>query len=76
MTAETAGQEDREQARENGNVLRILGGLLLIVALLLYFFHFAEAPWGHSTLGVLAGVFAICGVALLWVGWRRVRALR
>jgi uncharacterized membrane protein len=41
MTAEMAKQEDREQARERVNVLRIIGGLLLIVALMLYFFHLA-----------------------------------
>ena len=70
MTAEIAKQQDREQVRESGNVLRIIGGLLLIVALLLYFFHQAETPWGHSTLGVLAAIFAAragrrcCG----WVG--------
>jgi len=76
MTAEMAKHPDREQARESGNALRIIGGLLLMVALLLYFFHLAEAPWGHSTLGVLAALFAACGAALLWVGWRRLRALR
>jgi Na+/melibiose symporter-like transporter len=74
--AEMAKQPDREQARESINTLRVIGGLLLIVALLLYFFHLAEAPIGHSTLGVLSAVFAVAGVALLWVGWRRMRALR
>jgi flagellar biogenesis protein FliO len=44
--AETAKREDREQAREKGNALRILGGLLLMVALLLYFFYLAEKPMG------------------------------
>ena len=76
MTAEMAKQEDREQAREKVNALRIIGGLLLMVALLLYFFHLAETPWGHSTLGVLAALFAASGAALLWVGWRRLRGLR
>jgi hypothetical protein len=76
MTAEIAKYEDREQARESGNVLRIIGGLLLMVALLLYFFHQAEVPWGRWTLGVLAGVFAPCGAVLLWVGWQRIRGLR
>jgi protein-S-isoprenylcysteine O-methyltransferase Ste14 len=72
----TAKHEDREQARESINTMRIIGGLLVIVALLLYFFHLAEAPMGHSTLGVLAAAFAVAGVALLWIGWRRMRALR
>jgi protein-S-isoprenylcysteine O-methyltransferase Ste14 len=72
----TVEQPDREQARERFNTLRIAGGLLLMVALLLYFFHLAEAPMGHSTLGVLAAIFAAVGAALLWVGWRRLRALR
>lgn len=76
MTAEMAKERDREQERESGNVLRIIGGLLLIVALLLYFFHLAEAPWGHYTLGVLAALFAAGGIVLLWAGWRRLRALR
>jgi protein-S-isoprenylcysteine O-methyltransferase Ste14 len=74
--AEMANQPDREQARESINTMRIIGGLLVIVGLLLYFFHLAEAPMGHSTLGVLAAGFAVAGVALLWVGWRRIRALR
>jgi phosphatidylglycerophosphate synthase len=76
MAAEMAKQEDREQVRERGNALRIIGGLLLVVALLLYFFHQAETPWGHWTLGVLAGLFAASGAALLWVGWQRLRTLR
>jgi len=76
MTAGTAKPQDREQARESVNAMRIAGGLLLIVALLLYFFHLAEAPMGHSTLGVLAAIFAVAGVALLWVGQFRLRALR
>ena len=74
--AERAKEQDREQARESANVLRVCGGLLLMVALLLYFFHMAEAPMGHSTLGVMAAAFAVAGVALLLVGWRRLRALR
>jgi protein-S-isoprenylcysteine O-methyltransferase Ste14 len=76
MMAEMAKQPDREQARESINTMRVVGGLLLIMGLLLYFFHLAEAPMGHSTLGVLAAAFAVAGVALLWVGWRRMRALR
>ncbi len=74
--AEMANQPDREQARESITTMRIIGGLLLIVALLLYFFHLAEAQMGHPTLGVLAAVFAVAGAALLWVGWRKMRALR
>jgi len=76
MSTETTMQEDREQNREKMNTLRIIGGLLLIVALLLYFFHLAEAPMGHSTMGVLAAIFAVAGLILLWVGWRKLRALR
>ncbi len=76
MTAGTAKHEDREEARERFNTLRIIGGLFLVMALLLYFFHMAEAPQGRSALGVLSAIFAVCGVALLWVGWRRLRALR
>ena len=67
---------DREQARESLIVLRVAGGLLMIVALLLYFFHMAEARFGHNLLGVLAAVFAAVGVALLFVGWWKVRSLR
>jgi hypothetical protein len=74
--AEMANHGDREQARERINVLRVAGGLLLIVALLLYFFHLAEVPMGRSTIGVLAALFAITGAALLWVGWFKLRQLR
>jgi Na+/melibiose symporter-like transporter len=76
MMAQTSNHEDREQLRESIAALRVAGGLLLIVGLLLYFFHLAEAPMGHTTLGVLAAIFSAVGVALLWVGWRRLRALR
>ena len=76
MTTERTMQEDREQNREKMNTLRIIGGLLLIVALLLYFFHLAEAPMGHSTMGILAALFAVPGVILLWVGWHKLQALR
>jgi len=74
--AEMANQPDREQARESINAMRVVGGLLLVVALLLFFFHLAESQMGHWTLGVLAAVFAAAGVSLLWVGSRRLRALR
>jgi hypothetical protein len=76
MVANATKQQDREQARESINTLRIVGGLLLMMALLLYFFHLAEVPMGRSTMGVLAAIFAVAGVALLWMGWRRLRALR
>jgi protein-S-isoprenylcysteine O-methyltransferase Ste14 len=76
MADEVAKHEDREQARESINALRVVGGLLLLVALLLYFFHLAELPMGHSAIGVLAAVFGVIGAALLWAGWRRLRALR
>ena len=49
--AEMANQPDREQARESINTMRVIGGLLLIVALLLYFFHLAEAPDGALDAG-------------------------
>ncbi len=75
MTAEIVKDPDREQAREKANTMRIIGGLFLIVALLLYFFHMAEAPERYA-MGLLAAVFAVCGTALLWVGWHRIRALR
>ena len=68
-------QEDREQARERIDTQRIVGGMLLMVALLLYFFHLAETPQGRSLLGMLAALFAAAGAALLWVGRRRLRAL-
>ena len=74
--AEKTKHEDREQARESGNVLRVIGGLFLAMALLLYFFHLAEAPRGRILLGVLAALFAASGVVLLWLGSRRIRALR
>jgi hypothetical protein len=67
---------DLEQAREHVNSLRFLGGLLLGVALLLYFFHLAEKPIGRHTLGWLSMGFAILGAALLWVGSHRLRSLR
>jgi heme/copper-type cytochrome/quinol oxidase subunit 4 len=76
MTAQTTKPTDPEQARESVNAMRFLGGLLLIVALLLYFFHLAESPMGHDTIGILSAVFAVAGVVLLLVGRRRLRSLR
>jgi protein-S-isoprenylcysteine O-methyltransferase Ste14 len=76
MTAKLAKQQDHEQARESVNALRFLGGLLLTVALLLYFFHLAEKPLGRHTLGWLAVLFAVMGLGVLAIGWRKLRALR
>jgi hypothetical protein len=76
MTGQTANNEDREHVREKVNALRFLGGLLLVVALMLYFFHLAEKPVGRHTLGWLSLLFGAMGVGLLWVGRRRMRALR
>jgi Na+/melibiose symporter-like transporter len=76
MTAGTPKQSDREQARESVNTLRFLGGMFLVVALLLYFFHLAEAPMGQYAMAVLAAVFGVIGVLLLWMGQRRLRDLR
>jgi hypothetical protein len=73
---EMANYPDREQARERANTMRIVGGLFLIVALLLYFFHLAEVPMGQHIMGVLSGLFGVIGAALLWVGRRRIRELR
>jgi hypothetical protein len=75
MTAETAKQVDREQAREKVNALRVLGGLLLMVALLLFFFHLGENPKGQHTLGWLALGFGVLGAVLHWVGRRKLRRL-
>jgi hypothetical protein len=76
MTDQNAEQPDRELARERINTLRVVGGMLLILALLLYFFHLAEAAMGQSTIGVLAGFSGAIGVALLWVGRLRLRKLQ
>jgi hypothetical protein len=78
MVAEAVKEthEDREQAREKGNVLRIVGGLFVMMALLLYFFHLAEVPMGGHMIGVLAAAFGAIGVVLLWVGQVKIRALR
>lgn len=76
MTDNAATRVDREQARESANTLRILGGMLLAVALLLYFFHLAEAPTGQHLIGWLAAGFGVTGAALLWVGQRKIRPLR
>ena len=76
MTAKLAKQEDREQLREGVNALRVLGGLLLMVALLLYFFHLAEKPMGRHALGWLAAIFALIGATLIGIGSRKLRALR
>jgi membrane associated rhomboid family serine protease len=76
MTARVNKPVEFEQARESVNALRILGGLLLIVALLLYFFHLAESPMGRHTLGILSAFFAVLGAALLLIGRRKLRSLR
>lgn len=75
MAEENPRQEDREQAREKLNALRVVGGLLLIVSLLLYFFHLAEARMGQHTMGALAVLFSVTGVVLLIVGRRKLRRL-
>ena len=69
-------QPDYAQQRERLNAMRVAGGLLVIVGLLLYFFHIAEARTGGSTMGALAAAFVVVGSVLLFMGWRRMRALR
>jgi heme/copper-type cytochrome/quinol oxidase subunit 4 len=71
-----AKQEDREQSREGVNALRILGGMMLMLALMLYFFHLAEKPYGRHTLGILSVLFGVIGLLLLLIGRRRLRVLR
>jgi len=76
MANETPKSGDREQAREGVNALRILGGMLLMLALMLYFFHLAEKPYGRHTLGMLSVLFGAIGLALLLAGRRKLRVLR
>jgi Na+/melibiose symporter-like transporter len=76
MRLARADGDDRERVRERMNAWRVVGGKLLMMALLLYFFHLAEAPMGQSMIGVLAALFAAGGATLLWLGWRRLRELR
>jgi protein-S-isoprenylcysteine O-methyltransferase Ste14 len=76
VTVKPTKQQEHKQAKESVNALRFLGGLLLMVALLLYFFHLAEKPWGRHTLGWLAVLFAVMGLGVLAIGWRKLRTLR
>ncbi len=76
VTTGMAKEVDREQAREKVNTLRFIGGLALLMGLLFYFFHLAEVPMGKHGLGVAAALCGVIGVALLWVGQRKIRALR
>ncbi len=69
-------QSNHEQKRERLNAMRVAGGLLVGVGMLLYFFHIAEARTGGATMGVLAGAFVVVGAALLFVGWWKLRTLR
>ncbi|MDR3762871.1 MAG: hypothetical protein P4M01_02115 [Acidobacteriota bacterium] len=76
MTATTNKPADPELQRENLNTLRILGGLLMLVALLIFFFHLAESPMGHHALGSLAALFAVVGATVYLTGHFRLRAMR
>lgn len=76
MTAQEKPYEDHEERREAGNTLRILGGLLLMVALLLYFFHLAESSLGRHMIGLLAAAFAAAGAVLFAVGHYRLKRSR
>ncbi len=69
-------QPNHEQKRERLNAMRVAGGLLVIVGLLLYFFHIAEARFGGANMGVLAAAFAVVGSVLLVVGWWKLLTLR
>ena len=69
-------QPNREQERERLNAMRVAGGLLVIIGLLLYFFHIAEARFGGANMGLLAAAFAVVGSALLIAGWWKLRALK
>ena len=69
-------QPNHEQKRERLNAMRVAGGLLVGVGLLLYFFHIAEARFGGANMGVLAAAFAVVGSVLLVVGWWKLLTLR
>jgi heme/copper-type cytochrome/quinol oxidase subunit 4 len=71
-----AKQEDREQSREGVNAWRVLGSMMLMLALMLYFFHLAEKPYGRHTLGILSVLFGVIGLVLLLVGRRKLRKVR
>jgi hypothetical protein len=66
---------DREETRESLNTMRIVGGLLIIAAMLVFFFHLAEARFGQITLGAVAAALGLAGVVMIFVGWSKLRAL-
>jgi hypothetical protein len=76
MVTRTGKPADVDEAPESVNALRFLGGLLLIMALLLYFFHLAEAPMGQHTLGILSAIFAVLGASLLLLNRHKLRSMR
>ena len=73
MRTDAAEHPDREQVRETHNTLRIIGGLFFVVALLLYFFHLAEAPMGGSAIGLIAAVVALAGALIFCAGQWKLR---
>jgi heme/copper-type cytochrome/quinol oxidase subunit 4 len=50
--------------------------MMLMLALMLYFFHLAEKPYGRHTLGILSVLFGVIGLVLLLVGRRKLRKVR
>ena len=60
----------KEETRESGRALMVIGWLLVLFALLVVFFEPAAFRLGQSRFGLIAGAMVVAGVLLNIFGYR------
>lgn len=62
-----ASQEER---RENGSAMMVLGWVLVLFAVMVFYFHPAAARLGQSRFEIIAGILVVAGLVLNVIGSR------
>jgi len=60
----------QEENRESGRAFMVVGWILVLFALLVFFFEPAALKLGQSRFGIIAGAMVIVGVLLNIYGYR------
>ena len=65
-----AAMSSTEEKRDNGSVTMVIGWVLILFSLLVFYFHPAAMKLGESRFGVIAACLAGAGIVLAAVGTR------
>lgn len=57
-----------EEQRENGSAMVAIGWIMVLFALLVFFFHSAAVKLGETRFGIIAACLAVAGLILVVVG--------